>query len=283
MDAVIDPASPPDPPEGFETALEHLEGRRIAFLTGAGVSTDSGIPDYRGDGAPRRTPMTVQQFLSDELSRKRYWAGSHQGWKMFDAAAPNEGHIAVAQFEDAGRSTGVVTQNVDALHLRAGTRRLIELHGTLHRVLCLRCGQVYSREALARTLDELNPWLEDPGEVRINPDGDAEVADPSQFVVPDCARCGGILKPEVVFFGEFVPSAIFRLAASVVERADALVVAGSSLVVNSGIRILEIARRRGKPIVIINRGETKGDSRATVRLEGGTSTTLAAFAEHLIP
>ncbi|QPZ39920.1 Sir2 family NAD-dependent protein deacetylase [Paramicrobacterium chengjingii] len=266
----------------IDEAADLLTDRRIAFLTGAGVSTDSGIPDYRGDGAPRRTPMTIEQFLADEVARKRYWAGSHRGWKMFDAAAPNDGHRVIAQFESAGLSTGVITQNVDSLHGQAGSRRHVELHGTLHRVVCLSCGQVYKRHDLARTLDELNPWLENPDAVEINPDGDADVADPSRFVVPGCELCGGILKPEVVFFGEVVPTATFRLAAGLVAQADALVVAGSSLVVNSGIRIVEIARRRNLPIVIINRGDTKGDSRATIKLDAGTTTTLAALAVRLI-
>lgn len=264
-----------------ETA-DLLTDRRIAFLTGAGVSTDSGIPDYRGDGAPRRTPMTIEQFLADDVARKRYWAGSHRGWKMFDAAGPNDGHRVIAHFESAGLSTGVITQNVDSLHGQAGSRRHVELHGTLHRVVCLSCGQVYKRHDLAHTLDELNPWLENPDAVVINPDGDADVADPSRFVVPACELCGGILKPEVVFFGEVVPTATFRLAAGLVAQADALVVAGSSLVVNSGIRIVEIARRRNLPIVIINRGDTKGDSRATIKLDAGTTTTLAALADRLI-
>lgn len=269
-------------PSLLDTAVDALDGRSIAFLTGAGVSTDSGIPDYRGDGTPRRTPMTVQQFLADPLARKRYWAGSHRGWRMFDAAEPNPGHRAIADFEAAGLSSGVVTQNVDALHLKAGTRRLVELHGTVHRVVCLNCDQVYARTDLARHLDELNPWLDEPESVVINPDGDAEVQDPSRFIVPTCERCGGILKPEVVFFGELVPTSTFRLAAEVVGRADALVVAGSSLVVNSGIRIVEIARRTGKPIVIVNRGATKADARATVKLDAGTTTTLAALASRLL-
>lgn len=269
-------------PSLLDTAVDALDGLSIAFLTGAGMSTDSGIPDYRGDGTPRRTPMTVQQFLADPLARKRYWAGSHRGWRMFDAAEPNPGHRAIADFESAGLSSGVVTQNVDALHLKAGTRRLVELHGTVHRVVCLNCDQVYARTDLARHLDELNPWLDEPESVVINPDGDAEVQDPSRFIVPTCERCGGILKPEVVFFGELVPTSTFRLAAEVVGRADALVVAGSSLVVNSGIRIVEIARRTGKPIVIVNRGATKADARATVKLDAGTTTTLAALASRLL-
>ncbi|WP_166983550.1 Sir2 family NAD-dependent protein deacetylase [Paramicrobacterium fandaimingii] len=266
----------------LDDTAELLAGRRIAFLTGAGVSTDSGIPDYRGDGAPRRAPMTIHQFLSDEAARKRYWAGSHRGWKLFDTVSPNAGHRAIAQFESAGVSTGVITQNVDSLHGRAGSRRHVELHGTLHRVVCLTCGQVYKRYDLARTLDELNPWLESPDAVVINPDGDADVVDPSRFIVPVCELCGGILKPEVVFFGEVVPTATFRLAAGVVAQAGALVVAGSSLAVNSGIRIVEAARRRDLPIVIINRGGTKGDSRATIKLDAGTTTTLAELADRLI-
>lgn len=266
----------------MDAAAEALVGRKIAFLTGAGVSTDSGIPDYRGGGAPRRTPMTIQKFLADESARKRYWAGSHRGWTLFDSVVPNDGHRAIARLERAGLSPGVITQNVDSLHSRAGSTRHVELHGTMHRVICLTCGQVYARADLANRLDALNPWLAEPDAVQINPDGDAEVADPSRFVVPDCELCGGVLKPEVVFFGDVVPVSTFRLAAGLVNESDALVIAGSSLVVNSGIRILEIARRRSLPVVIINRGQTKGDSRATVKLDAGTSSTLTALASRLI-
>jgi NAD-dependent SIR2 family protein deacetylase len=271
--------APEDDP--FERAVEALHGRTIAVLTGAGISTDSGIPDYRGEGAPRRTPMTFQQFLDDPRSRKRYWAGSHLGWERFRAATPNDGHRALVELEAAGITTGVITQNVDGLHTRAGSRRVVTLHGDMSRVLCLDCGQVYAREDISHRIEADNPWLTRPEAVRINPDGDAEVSEVDRFVIPVCTVCGGSLKPDVVFFGEFVPTERFREATALVQAADALLVAGSSLAVNSGMRLIEQARRRRLPIVIVNRGATKGDSRATVRLDAGTSPTLLAITRSL--
>jgi len=269
-------------PAALDEAVSVLEGRRVAVLTGAGVSTDSGIPDYRGEGAPVRRPMTFQQFLADARWRKRYWAGSHLGWKAFSAAAPNEGHRALARLEAAGVTNGVVTQNVDALHVRAGSRRVVDLHGTVDRVLCLTCGQSFARDQVAARLSAANPWIDEPENVRLAPDGDVEVDDIDSFVVPECTVCGGVLKPDVVFFGEFVPVERFAEARSLVVSADALLVAGSSLVVNSGIRLLDQATRRKLPVVVVNRGVTKGDSRAAVKVEAGTSETLAALAERLV-
>ena len=262
-------------------AVDALRGRRIAVLTGAGVSTDSGIPDYRGEGAPVRTPMTFQQFLSSADYRKRYWAGSHLGWKTFVAAGPNAGHRAIAQLESAGIAGGVITQNVDGLHLQAGSQRVVDLHGSLDRVRCLTCGQYYARDAVAERLAAANPWLETPDAIELSPDGDVQIADVASFVTPECSVCGGILKPDVVFFGEFVPREKFDEASALMHRADALLVAGSSLVVNSGIRLLEQARRRRLPVVIVNRGPTKGDARAAVKIDAGTSETLVALAERL--
>lgn len=183
-------------------AVAALAGRRVAVLTGAGVSTDSGIPDYRGKGAPTRTPMTVQQFLADEASRRRYWVGSHLGWRTFAAARPNAGHEALAALENEGIATGVITQNVDGLHLRAGSRRVVELHGTMRRVLCLHCGQVFDRRDLASRVEADNPWITVPDAVELGPDGDVRPASTDGFVVPTCSVCDGMLKPEVVFFGE---------------------------------------------------------------------------------
>lgn len=266
----------------IDAAIDILADRTVAVLTGAGISTDSGIPDYRGEGAPRRTPMSFSQFLGDERSRKRYWAGSHLGYSRFSAAEPNAGHFALADLEVAGIVPGVITQNVDGLHTRAGSRRVVPLHGTMDRVLCLRCGQMFARDDIAAQIDELNPWLTQPDAVTIAPDGDAEVNDVDSFVIPDCSVCGGELKPDVVFFGEFVPPLRFEAARELVDGADALLVAGSSLVVNSGIRLVEQARRRRLPIVVVNRGETKGDARATLKLDAGTSETLVAMAAALI-
>ncbi len=266
----------------LERAVAALGGRTIAVLTGAGVSTDSGIPDYRGEGAPVRTPMTFQQFLANETYRKRYWAGSHLGWKSFDAAIPNEGHRALAAMEQAGVVNGVITQNVDGLHLRAGSQRVVDLHGTVDRVRCLRCGQLYARADVADRLGAANPWLDVPEAIVLNPDGDVEIEDVGAFVLPACTVCEGMLKPDVVFFGEFIPKDRFDEASAVMRRADALLIAGSSLVVNSGIRLLEQAARRRLPIVIVNRGATKGDPKATVKIDEGTSQTLTALLERLV-
>jgi NAD-dependent SIR2 family protein deacetylase len=266
---------------GLDAAVAALAGRRVAVLTGAGVSTDSGIPDYRGEGAPRRTPMSFQDFLLDEEHRKRYWAGSHLGWRRFTGAGPNAGHTALAALERAGIVNGILTQNVDGLHRRAGSERVVELHGAMNSVRCLRCGQSFAREDIADRLTAANPWLELPEDVVLRPDGDVAVERLSDFVVPECTNCGGMLKPDVVFFGELIPNDRFHAAADTVRRAGALLIAGSSLVVNSGIRLLDIASRRRIPVVIVNRGPTKGDARATVRLESGTTETLTALAERL--
>ncbi len=265
--------------ESLDAAASILEGKVTAVLTGAGVSTDSGIPDYRGAGALPRNPMTFQQFIKDADYRKRYWAGSHLGWARFDSARPNRGHSALAALEVSGAVNGILTQNVDGLHLRAGSRRVVDLHGTMDRVRCLTCGQSFSRDDIAHRLEASNPWLGAPDAVELGPDGDVEVHDLDAFVVPDCTVCAGVLKPDIVFFGEFIPTEKFAEASALVQSADALLIAGSSLVVNSGIRLLDQAFKRRLPIVIINRGQTRGDSRATVRIDGGTSEYLEALAE----
>ncbi len=258
-----------------------LEGRTVAVLTGAGLSTDSGIPDYRGGGKARRAPMSFAQYLESEESRKRYWAGSHLGWRRFGSANPNPGHSALAALERSGVVNGVVTQNVDGLHRRAGSARVVELHGTMNTVMCLQCGQEFSREAIAKRLEEANHWLSMPADVELNPDGDVSIEHLDSFVVPSCTNCDGMLKPNVVFFGELVPRHRFSSAFDVVQHADALLIAGSSLAVNSGIRLLTRAIRGSLPVVIINRGPTKGDDRATVRVEGGTSPFLEILAQRL--
>jgi NAD-dependent SIR2 family protein deacetylase len=267
--------------DALEQASELLSGT-VAVLTGAGISTDSGIPDYRGAGAPKRTPMTIQQFLSAEPFRQRYWAGSYLGWARFVAAEPNAGHVALADLEAAGRVPGVVTQNVDGLHGKAGSRHVVEVHGSVDRVVCLTCGQLFARGAIAERIEADNAWFVGGATVTLNPDGDADVGDVSEFVVPACTVCGGTLKPEVVFFGEFVPRDRFQEAAALVRRADALLVAGSSLAVNSGIRLLEQARRRKAPIVVVNRGATKGDRVATLKIDAGTTETLVALKDRLL-
>ncbi len=268
--------------EIIEHAIDTLRGRRTAVLTGAGISTDSGIPDYRGEGAPKAHPMTYQKFMESHRHRQRYWLGSHLGWGRFASATPNRGHTAIALAEASSAFSGVVTQNVDALHHKAGSLRVVDLHGRLDKVRCVHCGQSFTRDAIAREIDALNPWIESrdlTGHVR--PDGDVDVAVTDEFVVPRCDMCEGILKPEVIFFGEFVPPSVFDQAAGIVARSDALIVAGSSLVVNTGMRLVSAAHKRRIPIVIINRGVTKADRMATVRIEGGTSETLGAIVEGL--
>ena len=264
----------------IDEALRVLSGRSFAVLTGAGISTDSGIPDYRGEGAPKNHPMSLNEFLNSSERRKRYWMGSHLGWRTFQAARPNPGHLAIAQLEREGSATGVITQNVDGLHHEAGSRQIVDLHGRLDKVRCLECGQSFSRRSVADQIDRLNPEFSqrfDSAEVM--PDGDVTVQTDEDFRVPECDLCGGMLKPEVVFFGEFVPSSVFQMAASMLERSDALVVAGSSLVVNTGMRLVAQAQKRRKPVVVINRGPTKADQLATVRIEAGTSEALVAISE----
>ncbi len=265
-----------------ERATGVLQGRPFAVLTGAGISTDSGIPAYRGAGAPPRSkPMTIQTYLSDEAARRRYWLGGHLGYRAFTTPDPNRGHLALAALERSGASTGVVTQNVDGLHLRAGSRRVVELHGTMHRTFCLDCRQVYDRRAIAERIEQLNPWILVPENIALNPDGDVSPESTAGFVIPTCEICGGMLKPDVVYFGEFVPTARFALAESLVHASEALLVAGTSLTVNSGIRVIERARRRDMPIVIVNHEPTRADAWADAVIGGGTTEVLTALASRL--
>ncbi|MET0806085.1 MAG: Sir2 family NAD-dependent protein deacetylase, partial [Lacisediminihabitans sp.] len=213
--------------------------------------------------------------------RRRYWVGSHLGWRAFAAAEPNGGHRALADLEARGLASGVITQNVDGLHLRAGSQRVVDLHGTMDRVRCLTCGQTFARADIAQRIADANPWLDEPDSFELGPDGDVAFTQIDNFVTPVCTVCGGILKPDIVFFGEFIPTEKFVEATALVRSAGALIIAGSSLVVNSGIRLLDQATKQRMPVVVINRGETKGDSRATVKLNAGTSGTLAELAERL--
>lgn len=275
-------ALPDQTVEAVDRTARLLQERPFAVLTGAGISTDSGIPAYRGAGAPPRAkPMTIQTYLSDEAARRRYWLGGHLGYRAFTAPDPNGGHRALASLERSGAATGVVTQNVDGLHLRAGSLRVVELHGTMHRTLCLHCGQVYDRRAIAERIERLNPWILVPENIVLNPDGDVSPESTEGFVIPSCEICEGMLKPDVVYFGEFVPTARFALAESLVHASSALVVAGTSLTVNSGIRVIERARRRGMPIVIVNHEPTRADDWADEVIAGGTTEVLTALAARL--
>ncbi|MGV9413669.1 NAD-dependent protein deacetylase [Nocardia sp. NPDC003693] len=262
--------------------LDLFAGRRVVVLTGAGISTDSGIPDYRSPGAPPTNPMTYQQFVGDPVFRQRYWARNHVGWRRMDASRPNAGHRALARLERAGLVTGLLTQNVDLLHTKAGQRAVIDLHGTYLRVRCLACGARISRLTLAERLEQANPgFADDPARtgVEVAPDADAVVADTANFRVVDCADCGGMLKPDIVYFGESVPKDRVAEAFAMVDAADALLVAGSSLTVMSGLRFVRHAAKTGRPVVIVNRGATRADDLATLRYDAGCAPTLTALAD----
>jgi NAD-dependent SIR2 family protein deacetylase len=266
----------PEVERAVDEALPLLRGR-IAVLTGAGVSTDSGIPDYRGRGAPKRTPMTIQQFLSAPSFRQRYWAGSYVGWARFVGAEPNEGHLALADLEAASLLTGVVTQNVDGLHGKAGSRHVVEVHGAVDRVLCLDCGQTFARSSIAERIEAANPVFAG-GSYPLNPDGDADVGDTTGFVVPDCTVCGGVLKPDVVFFGERVPPERVAAASALVASARSLLVLGSSLTVMSGFRFVLQAAKRSIPVAIVNEGATRGDAYAAAKVEAPLGAVLSRLA-----
>ncbi|TNM36437.1 NAD-dependent deacetylase [Nocardioides albidus] len=261
-----------------DPALELCASGPLVVLTGAGLSTDSGIPDYRGPGAPVRMPMTYQEFVSGPAAQQRYWARSHLGWSRMRRAEPNAGHRAVA----ALGADLVITQNVDGLHEAAGTPALVALHGRIADVVCLACRRTTPRARLQRRLEDANPgWAARHADVAVRPDGDVDLEDTADFVVPGCEDCGGVLKPDVVFFGENVPKPrVERCYAAVEALADTggcLLVAGSSLTVMSGLRFVRRAARQGTPVVIVNRGATRGDELASYRVEAGTSEWLAAL------
>ena len=262
-----------------------LQGRRVAVLTGAGMSTDSGIPDYRGPDSPPSNPMTIRQFTSDPVFRQRYWARNHVGWRHMDETLPNAGHRALAALEHAGVVSGVITQNVDLLHTKAGSQTVVNLHGTYAEVICLDCGHTMTRAALAELLEAANPGFlertEKVGGIAVAPDADAVVGDTSEFTIIDCWSCAGMLKPNIVYFGENVPKDIVAQAYDLVDDADALLVAGSSLTVFSGFRFVRHAAARGIPVAIINRGSTRGDDLANVKIDNGCSPMLALLADEL--
>ena len=262
-----------------------LAGRRVAVLTGAGISTDSGIPDYRGPDSPPANPMTIRQFTSSPEYRRRYWARNHVGWRHMAAAGPNAGHRALAALERAGVVTGVITQNVDLLHTKAGSRSVINLHGSYARVVCLNCGHAMPRAALAEQLERANPGFteraETLGALAVAPDADATLTDTESFRFVDCPACGGILKPDIVYFGESVAKEVVAQCYQLIEGSDALLVAGSSLAVFSGYRFVRHAAALALPVAIVNRGATRGDDLATVKVEAGCSPTLTLLADEL--
>lgn len=319
-------------PDSFCRLVDLLSGRRPVVLSGAGCSTESGIPDYRGPDGPRRerAPISYQAFVGSAEARRRYWARSAVGWARMSRARPNAGHAALAEMEAGRICRGVITQNVDGLHQAAGSGTVVELHGSLDRVVCLECGATGSRGDVQARLLERNPrwrrWTpaspRNPGspdaspgahvgsaggtgtagdpapdggarreiaadgdaEVEIAPDGDAEIPEAAlaEFRVPACRRCGGVLKPDVVFFGENVPAPRVERAWDLFDRADALLVAGSSLAVYSGFRFVLRAAEEDVPVGIVNLGETRGDDRARVRVHGRVGEVLPELADALL-
>jgi NAD-dependent SIR2 family protein deacetylase len=262
--------------------LELMESGGVVALTGAGMSTASGIPDYRGpNGAFTRNhkPMTIQEFVANDDARTRYWARAHAGWVRFSSAQPNSGHQALAELERDGIVTGVITQNVDGLHHEAGSRNVIELHGSLHAVICMNCEARYDRQAIHQELTALNPSLTVHAD-RINPDGDTEIPDEvlQKFQMVRCSECSGTLKPDVVYFGENVPATRVAESTQMVLQAQLLLVLGSTLSVFSGRRFIMQADREGIPIAVVNLGPTRADGSATLRIEAPVHEFLPEIA-----
>lgn len=258
--------------------------RRIFVLTGAGCSTESGIPDYRNaDGEwKHRRPMPYREFVGSSEARRRYWSRSLVGWRRIERAEPNPAHHAIARLEAGARVRCLVTQNVDSLHRKAGSRRLIDLHGRLDRVECLDCRTSFFRDVFQRELERLNPGWGDASATTA-PDGDADLGDVdlSEFRVPVCPRCSGVLKPAVVFFGEQVPASRVARAFAALDESDAALVVGSSLMVFSGYRFARGAAERGLPLAILNLGRTRADREATLKIRGRCGDLLPRAVQRL--
>jgi NAD-dependent SIR2 family protein deacetylase len=285
---VTTPSSPVR--DAVQRAATLLAGGMVVAVTGAGISTDSGIPDYRGPGSVPRSPMTGAEFRSGPAARQRYWARSHLGWQRMRQARPNDGHRALAELQASGAVSTVITQNVDGLHQAAGSAPVIDLHGRIDRVICLDCAAVLPRADLEREHARLNPGFGtvgaaggagDQADIRYAPDGDADLDDTGGFTVAPCPRCAGVLKPDVVFFGENVPPQRVSRCCAAVDSAGAVLVVGSSLTIMSGFRFVRQAAARGIPTVIVNRGPTRGDPLAAMCIDGGCSEVLRELADAL--
>jgi NAD-dependent SIR2 family protein deacetylase len=268
----------------LQELVDLLRDRRLLVLTGAGCSTESGIPDYRGptSAVRSRQPLQYREFIGSAEARQRYWARSTLGWPVLSRAEPNPAHHALAELEHRGRITTLITQNVDRLHHKAGSRAVIELHGALADVKCLSCAEREERSALQSRLLAANPgWLDRAAELA--PDGDAELPAEvtASFRVVECERCGGVLKPDVVFFGENVARAIVERSYAEVDGAEALLVVGSSLTVFSGFRFVKRAAERKTPVAIVNLGSSRGDALAQVRVEARAGELMPALAAAL--
>jgi NAD-dependent SIR2 family protein deacetylase len=260
---------------------------RWFVLTGAGCSTRSGIPAYRDENGAwkHKAPVQYRDFVGSEALRRRYWARSFVGFERVHHALPNETHHALARFERLGRAQLLVTQNVDGLHQKAGSRQIVDLHGQLAYVECIGCRASFERAALQERLLELNPWLARVRSSKATPDGDAELDSGAEdgLTVPSCSSCSGVLKPAVVFFGENVPKPRIEAAYAALDQADALLVVGSSLMVFSGYRFARRAAELGKPVVVINSGVTRADAIASLKLQSECGALLSAAVERLAP
>jgi len=267
----------------IEWLAQRMRGKKAAILTGAGCSTESGIPDYRGPGTRRRAknPLEYREFVQSDAARRRYWARSVLGWTRVAAAKPNSAHKAIAALQRAGRLTGLVTQNVDRLHQAAGATDVVELHGALHEVICLECGWLGARAEVQAELLARNPGWDRQAAV-LAPDGDAELEAVDGFVVVECPTCAGVLKPHVVFFGESVPVARVDAAWRIVNEADVLLVVGSSMTVFSGYRFAKGAAKRGLPVVILNLGPTRADPHACLRIDASAGAALQCLATSVL-
>ena len=256
-----------------------LTETKTLVLSGAGISTASGIPDYRGEGRVQRHPLTFDDFMNSRENQARYWARSFVGFNRIAAAEPNEAHAALARAEAAGKVHHIITQNVDGLHQKAGSERVLELHGRLDRISCTGCAQTIDRAEMDRLIRLLNPGVSQDFSAEFAPDGDADVEVPSNFQVPHCPDCQAHYKPDVVFFGEQVPKDRVELANSLVESASSLLVVGSSLTVNSGLRLVKLANAQGLPVVIVNLGPTKADDFAEVKINASTTEILGVLLD----
>lgn len=275
------PADPRTTSSGRRELAELVATRHVVALTGAGMSTDSGIPDYRGPNTVPRTQMTFQQFAASEQARQRYWARSYVGFAKFRRADPNPGHIALARLQTYRFVDGVITQNVDGLHEDAGSTPVVDLHGRISEVVCLDCGTVSSREFLQSRLAAANPGFIEQYDGAAAPDADADIEDTDTFHTQPCLICGGILKPNVVLFGENVAKQKVERCRRLVESAAALLVLGSSLHVQSGLRFVRWAAKADIPVAIVNRGSTRGDELADIRIDAGCSQTLTDLVNDL--
>lgn len=274
-----------DGADAANALADQLRGRRTLVLTGAGISTDSGIPDYRGPSTKHlaRKPILHADFVANESTRRRYWARSLVGYPHFAAARPNAAHRAAVRLESAGLTNGLVTQNVDSLHGRAGQREVVELHGSLATVRCLGCGARESRERTQTRLRDANPDFAIVGDLRADGDAELDADRLERFRIPACLDCRGVLMPDVVFFGGSVPRGRIERALAWLDASDGLLVVGSSLAVFSGYRFARAARAQGKPVVLLTLGETRADPIATVKLDVPIAPVLSAVADALAP